>query len=173
MVCIIRYTCYVYTYIRRGLRVACSDAKAIPEPLFAEQQYCSPAFCMYVLNTSYLKTDVAMEYNRQQTTMKKLFLCLVTVLLIAMSAFAQVRFRANQNLCRRTEQIILYSSGRYVLYDDGIEAYSGSYTVDATYNAIILDVEGRGVRCNYTLKKDGQNIASLSFRGNLYYPCSR
>ena len=114
-----------------------------------------------------------MGYNRYYNKMKKFFLTLMSVLLLATSVYAQVRFRSNQNLCSGTEQIILYSSGRYVLYDDGIEAYSGSYTVDAAYHAIILDVEGRGVRCNYTLKKDGQNIASLSFRGHTYYPCSR
>ena len=105
--------------------------------------------------------------------MKKFFLSLITVLVLAAGAYAQVRFRANQNLCRGTEQLILYSSGRYVLYDDGVEAYSGSYTVESEYHAIILDVEGRGVRCTYSLKKDGQNIASLVFRGNTYYPCSR
>ena len=33
----------VRTY-RRGLNVACSDTKAIPEPQIAEQQQCSPAF---------------------------------------------------------------------------------------------------------------------------------
>lgn len=105
--------------------------------------------------------------------MKKFVLSLIAVMAIALGAYAQVRFRSNQNLCKGTEQIILYSSGRYVLYDDGIEAYSGSYTVDWENHAIILDVEGRGVRCTYSLKRDGQNLASLTFRGNIYYPCSR
>ena len=39
-------------YIRRGLRVACSDERAIPEPKETEQQDCSPAFlyiCAYFL----------------------------------------------------------------------------------------------------------------------------
>ena len=45
MVCI--YMCvraHTYIYIRRGLRCCCLDTKAIPEPLLAEQQDCSPAF---------------------------------------------------------------------------------------------------------------------------------
>ena len=33
----------IRTY-RRGLSVACSESKAIPEPRIAEQQQCSPAF---------------------------------------------------------------------------------------------------------------------------------
>ena len=36
---------FVYMYIWRGLSVVCLVVKAIPEPLFAEQQHCSPAFC--------------------------------------------------------------------------------------------------------------------------------
>ena len=39
-------TC-VYTY-GVGSSVVCSDKKAIPEPQEAEQQDCSPAFCIYV-----------------------------------------------------------------------------------------------------------------------------
>ena len=43
----IRATSYIgvcgCTY-RRGLGVACSDTRAIPEPRNAEQQQCSPAF---------------------------------------------------------------------------------------------------------------------------------
>lgn len=35
-------------YIRRGLRVACSDERAIPEPKETEQQDCSPAFCIFM-----------------------------------------------------------------------------------------------------------------------------
>ena len=31
---------------RRGLGVACSEDRAIPEPQLAEQQQCSPAFFM-------------------------------------------------------------------------------------------------------------------------------
>ena len=120
-----------------------------------------------------IKTDEAMGYNCQPNEMKKLLLSLISLTLIAASVFAQVRFRSNQSLCNGTEQIILYSSGTYALYDDGIEAYSGTYTVDASNHAIVLDVEGRGVRCTYSLKKDGVNLASLSFRGNTYYPCRR
>ena len=37
------YWAYIYTY-GVGYGVVCSVIKAIPEPLFAEQQYCSPAF---------------------------------------------------------------------------------------------------------------------------------
>ena len=36
-------TC-AHIYIRRGLRCCCLGEKAIPEPLLAEQQDCSPAF---------------------------------------------------------------------------------------------------------------------------------
>lgn len=105
--------------------------------------------------------------------MKKLLLSLISLTLIVTCVFAQVRFRSNQSLCNGTEQIILYSSGTYALYDDGIEAYSGTYTVDASNHAIILDVDGRGVRCTYSLKKDGVNLATLTFRCNTYYPCRR
>ena len=105
--------------------------------------------------------------------MKKLLLSLIAAMAIVANVYAQVRFRSNQSLCYGTEQIILYSSGNYALYDDGIEAYSGTYTVDASNHAIILDVEGRGVRCHYSLKNDGINLSSLSFRGNTYYPCKR
>ena len=37
------YWAYIYTY-GVGYGVVCSVIKAIPEPLFAEQQDCSPAF---------------------------------------------------------------------------------------------------------------------------------
>lgn len=114
-----------------------------------------------------------MGYNHLLNAMKKLLLCSIFLIGIAATVFAQVRFRSNQSLCNGTEQIILYSSGTYALYDDGIEAYSGTYTVDASNHAIVLDVQGRGVRCTYSLKKDGVNLASLSFRGNTYYPCKR
>ena len=40
-----RISVYVYTY-GVGYSVACSGLQAIPEPQFAEQQYCSPAFCI-------------------------------------------------------------------------------------------------------------------------------
>ena len=33
-------------YIQRGLQCCCLDVKAIPEPQIAEQQDCSPAFCL-------------------------------------------------------------------------------------------------------------------------------
>ncbi len=39
---------YMYTY-GVGYGVVCSVIRAIPEPLFAEQQYCSPAF-LYVFS---------------------------------------------------------------------------------------------------------------------------
>ena len=39
---------FVYMYIWRGLSVVCLVVKAIPEPLFAEQQHCSPAFYLYM-----------------------------------------------------------------------------------------------------------------------------
>ena len=40
-----------YRTYRRGLGVACSDLRAIPEPHVAEQQQCSPAFfCVRVRN---------------------------------------------------------------------------------------------------------------------------
>ena len=42
--------------------VACSDAKAIPEPQIAEQQHCSPAFLCITL-TSYKILKVAPDTN--------------------------------------------------------------------------------------------------------------
>ena len=47
--CVYQVYAFVRTliYIQRGLSVACSVTKAIPEPLSAEQQHCSPAF-LYV-----------------------------------------------------------------------------------------------------------------------------
>ena len=49
MVCIVnaRVRACVHTYWR-GLRCCCLDTKAIPEPLLAEQQDCSPAFFVCV-----------------------------------------------------------------------------------------------------------------------------
>ena len=105
--------------------------------------------------------------------MKKVLLSIVALLMMVAGAYAQVRFRSNQNMCHDKVQILLYSSGRYVVYDDGVEAFSGAYTVESSYKAILLDVNGETLRCNYTLKKDGQNLASLTFRGATYYPCSR
>ena len=37
-----------HLYIRRGLQCCCLGEKAIPEPQNAEQQDCSPAFCLCV-----------------------------------------------------------------------------------------------------------------------------
>ena len=42
---------YLYMYIQRGLRVACSVVRAMREPQVAEQQQCSPAFFMRVCET--------------------------------------------------------------------------------------------------------------------------
>ncbi len=39
---------YLYMYIQRVLRVACSVVRAMREPQVAEQQQCSPAFFMRV-----------------------------------------------------------------------------------------------------------------------------
>jgi len=41
---LVRIFIYSYMCIQRGLRVACFTFRAIPEPLLAEQQQCSPAF---------------------------------------------------------------------------------------------------------------------------------
>ena len=46
-----------YTY-GVGFGVACSDAKAMREPQIAEQQDCSPAFCLYISINQY-KTEYA------------------------------------------------------------------------------------------------------------------
>ena len=43
-------------YIRRGLRCCCLEQKAIPEPQEAEQQDCSPAFCLYMFEQN--KTNI-------------------------------------------------------------------------------------------------------------------
>ena len=40
--------CVRYRTYRRGLGVACSDLRAIPEPHVAEQQQCSPAFFVHL-----------------------------------------------------------------------------------------------------------------------------
>ena len=39
-----------------GFSVVCSDVKAIPEPQIAEQQDCSPAFCLYVYTLEIVPT---------------------------------------------------------------------------------------------------------------------
>ena len=44
----------IHTY-QRGLGVACSDTKAIPEPRNAEQQQCSPAFFVSISIIIYKK----------------------------------------------------------------------------------------------------------------------
>ena len=49
---------------RRGLSVACSDVKAIPEPQVAEQQQCSPAFFVYKKELSKEKTFIYMRKPR-------------------------------------------------------------------------------------------------------------
>ena len=52
-ICILNHhTCQegarVCVHIGVGFGVACSDTKAIPEPQIAEQQQCSPAFCLCI-----------------------------------------------------------------------------------------------------------------------------
>ena len=42
---------------RRGLGVACSDLRAIPEPHVAEQQQCSPAFFVSMINIIHKKHE--------------------------------------------------------------------------------------------------------------------
>ena len=45
-----------YRTYRRGLGVACSEDRAIPEPQLAEQQQCSPAFFIYHIINITIKT---------------------------------------------------------------------------------------------------------------------
>ena len=59
---IIKRVCYC-TY-RRGLGVACSDLRAIPEPHVAEQQQCSPAFFVCKKELSKKKTFTYMRKTR-------------------------------------------------------------------------------------------------------------
>lgn len=103
--------------------------------------------------------------------MKKIILFVVALLSFSMAANAIV-FPSTQSLCKGTEQIIMYRSGSFSLYDDGVEVYSGSYEVETSSKVIILYVEGKRLRCPYA-SKDGRTVSSLTFRGNIYYPCRR
>lgn len=106
--------------------------------------------------------------------MKKLMLVLIVVISFVASANA-LSFRTTQSLCWQTEQIILSSNGTFVIYDDGVKVYSGSYSIDRSTggNAIELYVGEHTLRCTFSWAKDRINISSLTFRGNVYRPCRR
>ena len=82
-------------------------------------------------------------------------------------------FRTTQNLCHGQDQLILYRSGSFELYQNGVEVYSGTYTIDTEYSVVILFVGDSKLRCKFQYKSDGQNIASLTFQNETYRPCNR
>lgn len=84
-----------------------------------------------------------------------------------------VVFRTNQNLCCGSDQLILYKSGNFELYQKGIEVYSGTYIVDSENKVVVLNVDGTKLRCKYQLKNDGQNISYLTFGNDIYRPCNK
>ena len=65
MVCIDNVHAYlrIHIYIRRGLQCCCLELRAIPEPRIAEQQDCSPAFCLY-------KREKIVQAKRDKNTIK-------------------------------------------------------------------------------------------------------
>ena len=67
---------------RRGLGVACSDLRAIPEPHVAEQQQCSPAFLyMYINRNTTNTTNKLTTINHLKFKIMRKILCLMLVLL--------------------------------------------------------------------------------------------
>lgn len=82
-------------------------------------------------------------------------------------------FRYTQKLCAGSELLILRSNGKFEVYTDGVELYSGTYDVESANKIVILNVEGKRFRCNYYLKSDGVNISKLTFQGVTYTPCNR
>lgn len=106
--------------------------------------------------------------------MKKLMLVLCAVFSFTIAANA-ISFRTTQSLCHGTEQIILTTNGKFELYDDGVEVYSGTYTIDTSTggNVIKLFVEDRTIRCTFEYKSDHINIKCLTFRGNSYWTCKK
>ena len=96
---------------------------------------------------------------------------LFAALSISVAANAIV-FRSTQNLCCGSDQMILYSDGTYKLYQRGVEAYSGTYTIDSEYSVVVLNVEGTTLRCKYHTK-DGRNISYLTFQSDTFRPCNR
>ena len=128
--------------------------------------------------------------------MKKVLFTIIAVLSIAISAYAidkcftnnhsnsneqlilnevnrGIVFRTTQNLCCGSDQMMLYRSGTYELYQGGVEAYSGKYTIDTEYHVVVLDVEGTKLRCKFQYKKNGYDIAYLTFGNDTFYPCER
>lgn len=128
--------------------------------------------------------------------MKKVLLTLLTVVSMAVCVYASdnhkfqnypnkteiivdgdfemgVVFRSTQNLCHGKDQLILYRSGSFELYQNGIEVYSGTYTIDTEYSIVVLFVGDSKLRCKFQYKSDGQNIASLTFQNETFWPCNR
>jgi hypothetical protein len=105
--------------------------------------------------------------------MKRLFLILFTTLVFGISAQA-VSFRSNQSVCYGTEQIIFYSNGNVKLYDDGVLAASGTYSLvnDSGTRVVEIYISDNTLRCPVYMSKQ-QNITRLTFRGYTYTPCSR
>ena len=137
-----------------------------------------------------------MGYNLAKKRMKKVLLILVTVMSVAVNVYASdnhksqncpnkteiidvsdfemgVVFRTTQNLCHGKDQLILYRSGSFELYQNGVEVYSGTYTIDTEYSIVILFVGDTKLRCKFQYKSDRQNIASLTFQNETYWPCNR
>lgn len=106
--------------------------------------------------------------------MKKLLVVLLAVLGLTLNANA-LSFRSTQSVCNGTEQIIFYSNGNFTMFDDGVKALSGTYTIDRTTgtSVIVLFLEGDNeIRVTYTPSNTG-GIRSMTFRGTRYSPCSR
>ncbi|MCQ2302423.1 MAG: hypothetical protein MJZ94_07365 [Bacteroidales bacterium] len=82
-------------------------------------------------------------------------------------------FRTTQNLCHGKDQLILYRSGSFELYQNSVEVYSGTYTIDTDNSVVVLFVGDSKLRCKFQYKSDGQNIASLTFQNETYWPCNR
>lgn len=82
-------------------------------------------------------------------------------------------FRTTQNLCCGRDQMILYRSGSFELYQNQVEVYSGTYSIDTENNVVVLYVGDKKLRCKFYYKSDGQNISYLTFGNDRFTPCNR
>ena len=171
----------IRTY-RRGLGVACSDTRAIPEPRNAEQQQCSPAFfvCMYIIC---VMENIERNYFLHRITGGKNASVISQQLLtngylsIGWSDFSSDEFikdvqnrkiKAIEDAFNKHSWSI--SKSRWNLYRFIVDMKPGDYVLVPAYKSFsIYEIENEIIYSNFSLNSDVVNKLGLHWNNSSFY----
>ena len=103
--------------------------------------------------------------------MKRLFLVLVAIIGITISAVASDYFDKQQIVCNGDKKIVFYTEGTVKVYVEGKLELVGTYRRDRPNVLIITFDRGMDIReASFSYSREGK-VTSLSYRGATYTSC--